>query len=179
MTLPPPPKPVSVVAAVVAALFCMGVYVARTAFPPFRMLNNPRLAELRTEQAQLAPFSDAAAQATSAKLSELRGRLWTEASCNRWVAERAPKAWIVQELGAANLKHLHGHRYAFQRPNSTDKDWPEIAAFLGNLEQAPAVSVQSVALAVQPGYAGSRHFSQCLFIAVFYFAGSDGPEVTN
>jgi hypothetical protein len=179
MTLPPPPKPVSVAATVLAALFFSGVYVARTAFPPFRMLNNPRLSELRNEQAQLAPFSDASAQAIAAKLGDLRGRLWTEASFNRWVTDRAPKAWIVQALGAADLKHLHGRRYAFQRPNSTDKDWPEIAAFLGNLEKAPGVSVQSVALAVQPGYAGSRQFSQCLLIAVFYFAGGDGPDATN
>ena len=179
MTLPPPPKPVSVAAAVLAALFCAGVYVARTAFPPFRMLNNPQLSELRNEQAQLAPFSDAAAQGIAARLGELRGRLWTEASFNRWLADRAPKTWIVQALGAADLKHLHGRRYAFQRPNSTDKDWPEIAAFLGNLEQAPGVSVQSVALAVQPGYAGSRQFSQCLFIAVFCFTSGDGSEAPN
>src|ERR1019366_3155764 len=121
MTLPPPPKAVSVIAAVLAALFCAGVYGARKAFPPFRMLNNPQLAELRIEQAQLAPFSDAAAQAIAAKLGELRGRLWTEASFNRWLADRVPKAWIVQALGAADPKHLHGRRYAFQRPNSTDK----------------------------------------------------------
>ena len=179
MNLPPPPKPISVVAAALAAFFCAGVFIARTAFPPLRMLNNPRIAELRNEQAHLAPFNDAAAHAAAAKLGELRGRFWTEASFNRWIGDTASKAWIVQSLGAVDLKHLHGRRYAFQRPNSSDKDWPEIAAFLGNLEQASGVSVQSVALAVQPGYAGSRHFSQCLFIADFYFAGGDGPEAAN
>jgi hypothetical protein len=179
MTLPPPPKPVSVIAVVLAGLLCAGVYVARTAYPPHRMLNNPQLAELRKQQAQLAPFSDAAARTVTAKLGELRGRLWSEPAFNRWLSDKAPKGWIVQALGAADLTHLNGRRYAFQRPNSTDKDWPEIAAFLGNLEEAPGVSVQSVALAVQPGYAGSRQFSQCLFIAVFYFAGGDGAAGKN
>ncbi len=178
MTLPPPPKTFSVVAVVLTALLLAGVMVVRRAFPPSRMLNNPRLAELRATEAQLAPYSESNAQAAQEKVNSLRARLWTETGFNRWLADRVPKTWIVQQLPTADLKHLSGRRYAFQRPNATDRDWPEIAAFLTTLEQAPTVSVQSAALAVQSGYAGSRKFSQCLFIAEFYFAGTDHQSAT-
>ena len=169
MTLPPAPKSVSVIAVVLAGVLLAAVIVVRRTLPPSRMLNNPRLDELRATDAQLVPYSDSAAQAVQGKVANLRARLWTEASFNRWLTDRVPKAWIVQQLGTADLKHLSGRRYAFQRPGATDADWPEIAAFLWTLEQAQAVSVQSTTLAVQPGYVGSRKFSQCLFIATFYF----------
>src|ERR1039458_5214817 len=116
MNLPPPPKPISVVAAALAAFFCAGVFIARTAFPPLRMLNNPRIAELRNEQAHLAPFSDAAAHAAAAKLGELRGRFWTEALFNRWIGDTASKVWIVQSLRAREPKQLHDARTAFPGP---------------------------------------------------------------
>jgi len=177
MTFPPAPKGLSIVVLLFVAILFAGVLVIRQTFPPSRMLNNPRLDELRTTQARLVPYSDAAAQDIQTKLANLRGRLWTDASFNRWIADRVPKGWIVQQLGTADLKHLSGRRYAFQRPGATDLDWPEIAVFLGALEETPSVSVQSATLAVQSGYAGSRKFSQCLFIAAFYFPGGDpaGP----
>jgi hypothetical protein len=179
MTLPSPPKPAAAVTAILSLVLCAISFYAQRTVSVNRASDDPRLAELKTEQEQLAPYDDSAAQAAELGLGELKGRLWTDASFNRWLEERAPKAWLVQALTASDLKHLRGHRFAFQRPNSTDKDWPEIAAFLGSLEKTPGVSVQSVALGVQQGYAGSRHFSQCLFVAVFYFAGDDSPGSKN
>jgi hypothetical protein len=170
------PKKTSLVALAFSAVFCVAALAVRSAFPPLRAENNPRLADLRTEQAQLGIYSDSAVRMADARLASLRSVLWTDASFSAWRKANVPPGWSVQDLGAADLQHLHGRRYAFQRPDATDREWPEIAALLGSLERAPAVSVTSAALAVQPGYAGSRHFSQCLFIAVFYFAGDDGPS---
>ena len=169
------PKKASVVALVFSGVFCAGALGVRVAFPPLRVAGSPELAGLRAEQVQLGVFSDGAVRAADAKLASLRRVLWTDASFASWRETNIPAGWSVQNLGAADLQHLHGRRYAFQRPEATDREWPEIAALLGSLERAPAVSVTSAALAVQPGYAGSRHFSQCLFIAVFYFTGDDGP----
>ena len=169
------PKKISLVALVFSAVLCAGALAVRSAFPPIRAANNPQLADLRAEQAQLGVYSDGAVRAADARLAELRQAQWTDASFSAWRKANVPSGWSVQDLGAADLQHLHGRRYAFQRPEATDREWPEIAALLGSLERVPAVSVTSAALAVQPGYAGSRHFSQCLFIAVFYFTGDDGP----
>lgn len=169
MKPPAPPRLVSVAALVLAALLLSGVLFVRKALPASRLLNNPRLDELRRTESGLEPYGDSVAQGTHRKVEELRTRLWSEASFNRWRADKVPKGWIVQQLGDAGLKRLDGRRYAFQRPGATDAEWPEISAFLGALEEAPAASVQSATLAVQPGYLGSRKFSQCLFIATFYF----------
>jgi hypothetical protein len=169
------PKKASLVAVVFSAVFCAAALGVRSAFPPLRAVSNPELASLREEQARLGVYSDTAVRAADARLAGLRRVLWNDASFAAWRKANVPADWSVQDLGAADLQHLHGRRYAFQRPEATDRDWPEIAALLGGLERAPAVSVTSAALAVQPGYAGSRHFSQCLFIAVFYFTGDDGP----
>jgi hypothetical protein len=169
------PKKASLVAVVFSAVFCTAALAVRYAFPPLRAVSNPELASLREQQARLGVYSDTAVRAADARLAGLRRVLWNDASFAAWRKANVPADWSVQDLGAADLQHLHGRRYAFQRPEATDRDWPEIAALLGGLEHAPAVSVTSAALAVQPGYAGSRHFSQCLFIAVFYFTGDDGP----
>jgi len=168
MTLP---RAASLVLAALAAAFCAAAYGLRFALPPERAVTNARLAALRVEGAQLAAFSDDAAQAGEGKLGELRRKFWTPEAFAVWRRNNVPEGWIVQSLGPADLAHVHALRYAFERPNAADKDWSEIAAVLGGLEKAPCVSVQSAALAVQPGYAESRHFSQCLLIAVFYFAG--------
>ena len=53
MTLPPAPKPVSVIAVVLAGVLLAAVVVVRRTLPPSRMLNNPRLDELRATDAQL------------------------------------------------------------------------------------------------------------------------------
>ena len=169
------PKKVSLAALAFSAVLCAGAWAVRSIFPPLSAVNNPELAGLRTEQARLGVYSDGAVREADARLAGLRRVLWSDASFAAWRKATVPSGWNVQDLGAADLQHLHGRRYAFQRPEASDREWPEIAALLGSLEHAPAVSVTSAALAVQPGYAGSRHFSQCLFIAVLYFTGDDGP----
>jgi hypothetical protein len=169
------PKKTSIAALVFSAVFCAAAWGVRAVFPPLRAVNSPQLAGLRAEQARLEGYSDAAVRASDERVAGLHQVLWTAASFSAWRKTNVPAGWSVQDLGAADLQHLHGRRYAFQRPEATDREWPEIAALLGGLERAPAVSVTSAALAVQAGYAGSRHFSQCLLIAVFYFAGDDGP----
>jgi hypothetical protein len=169
------PKKASLAALVFSAVFCAAALAVRSVFPPLRAVNNPELADLRAEQARLGVCSDGAVREADARLAGLRRVLWNDASFAAWRKANVPSGWNVQDLGKADLQHLHGRRFAFQRPGATDREWPEIAVLLGSLERAPAVSVTSAALAVQPGYAGSRHFSQCLFIAVFYFTGDDGP----
>lgn len=169
------PKKGSIAVLGCCAILCVAAWALRWVFPPPRAENNPQLAGLRAEQAQLAGYSDAAVHADDARLAGLRRVLWTDASFAAWRQRTVPAGWTVQDLGAANVQHLQGRRFAFQRPEATDQEWPEITALLGALERAPAVSVTSAALAVQPGYASSRHFSQCLFIAVFYYAPDDGP----
>jgi hypothetical protein len=163
-------------AAVVAtAILCAAVYGARTMFPPIRFIGNSQLAALRQEQAQLPGYSEGATRAADAQLAEIRRELWTPDTFTLWRKANVPEGWAVQDLGPTDLKHVHSRRYAFQRPNATDKDWSDIVALLGSLEGAHCVSVQSAALSVRPGYAGSRQFSQCLIIAVFYYTGDDGP----
>ena len=169
------PKPSSLVLVVATATLCGAAFAVRTIFPPQSTTSNPRLVALRAEQAQLAAYSDAAAHAVDAKLGELRQKLWTPETFAEWRKKNVPPAWAMQDLGGAELTHVRGRRYALQRPNATDKEWPEIAGVLASLENAPGVSVQSAALSVQPGYTGSRQFTQCLFIAVFYFTGDDSP----
>jgi hypothetical protein len=133
---------------------------------------------LRAEQTQFSGYSEGAVHAVDGRLAELRHSFWTAESFEKWRKDHVPEGWLVQDLGAADLKHVHARRYAFQRPNATDRDWPGIAGFLEILEAAPCVSVQSAALAVRPSYAGSRQFTQCLFIAVFFFSGDDGPTLS-
>jgi len=169
------PKKSSVAAVVTTAVLCAAVYGARTVFPPLRLMGNSQLAALRQEQAQFGAYSEGATRASDAQLGEIRGHLWTPQSFALWQKGSVPEGWAVQDLGPADLKHVHSRRYAFQRPNATDKDWSDIMALLGALEGSHCVSIQSAALSVHPGYAGSRQFSQCLMIAVFYFTGDDGP----
>ena len=173
------PKPSSVVLVIATAALCGAAFGVRVIFPPLRAMSNPRLVALRAEQAQLAVFSDAAASAADARLAELRQKLWTPETFAEWRKKNVPSAWAMQDLGGAKLTHVRGQRYALQRPNATDKNWPEIAGVLASLENAPGVSVQSAALSVQPGFTGSRLFSQCVFIAVFYFTGDDAPKPTG
>ena len=170
------PKKSSIVALVFSVIICVGAWTIRSAFPPLHAVNNPELSGLRTEQTRLGVYSDEAVRNADTRFAGLRQGLWTDTSFAAWRKANVPSDWNLQDLGAADLRHLHGRRFAFQRPDATDREWPEIAALLGNLERARAVSVTSAALAVQPGYAGSRHFTQCLFIAVFYFTGDDGPS---
>ena len=167
------PKPSSVVLVAATAALCAAAFGVRTIFPPQSTTSNPRLVALRAEQAQLALYSDAVASAADARLAELRQKLWTPETFAEWRKKNVPSTWAMQDLGGAKLTHVRGQRYALQRPNATDKDWPEIAGVLASLETAPGVSVQSAALGVQPGFTGSRLFSQCVFIAVFYFTGDD------
>jgi len=170
------PKPSSVVLVISTAALCGAAIGVRTIFPPLRAMSNPRLVALRAEQAQLAAYPDAAAEAANARLGELRQKLWTPETFAEWRKKNVPAAWAVQDLGGAELTHVRGQRYALQRPTATDREWPEISGVLASLENAPGVSVQSAALSVQPGYTGSRQFTQCLFIAVFYFTGDDAPK---
>jgi hypothetical protein len=169
------PKKASWVALGFSATLCAVVLGLRIVFPPPRPIGSADVSGLRTEQVRLGEYSDSAVHTAEAKLSELRRTLWTDATFAAWQKANIPSDWSLQDLGPADLQHLRGHRYAFQRPEATDHDWPAIAAVLRSLERAPATSVTSAALAVQPGYAGSRRFSQCLLIAVFYFTGDDGP----
>jgi hypothetical protein len=171
------PKKTSLIVLAFSAVLCAGAWAVRSVFPPLRAVTTPELAELRAKQAQLSAYSDGAVRTADARLAALRSVLWTDASFAAWRKTNVPSGWSVQDLGTADLQHLHGRRYAFQRPEATDREWPEITGLLGSLERAPAVSVTSAALAVQPGYAASRHFSQCLLIAVFYFTGDDGPPL--
>ena len=170
-----PPKKSSVAAVVATVILCGAVYGARIVIPPVRLTGNSRLAALRQEQAQLSAYSEGALRTADAQLGEIRRELWTPETFALWRKGNVPEGWAVQDLGPTDLKHVHGRRYAFQRPNATDKDWSDIVALLGSLEGARCVSVQSAALSVHPGYAGSRQFSQCLMMAVFYFTGDDGP----
>jgi len=170
-----PPKRSSVGVVAVTAILCAVVYAGRNVFPPLRLMENSQLAALRQEQLTLSAYSEGAIRSADARLAELRRQLWTSESFAFWRKANVPEGWVLQDLGPTDLKHVHGHRYAFQRPNAADKDWPEITALLGSLEAANCVSVQSAALSVHPGYAASRQFSQCLIIAVFYFTGDDGP----
>jgi hypothetical protein len=169
-----PPKASSLALLSVTALLGGAALGLRTIFPPARAMSNPRLVALRAEQTQLAAYTDAAAASADLRLTELKQRLWTPESFAEWRRQNVPPAWGMQDLGGTNLAHVRGRRYAVQRTGATDRDWAEIVGVLGALESAPEVSVQSAALAVQPGLVGSRQFTQCLFIAVFYFA-SDGP----
>jgi hypothetical protein len=171
------PKKASLFALAFSAVFCAGAWGLRLVFPLPRANGSAEFSSLRAEQARLGLYSDGAAQAAKTRLASLRRVLWTDATFAEWQKANVPPDWSVQDLGAAELHHLHGRRYAFQRPDATDRQWPEITGLLGILERAPAASVTSAAIAVQAGYAGSRRFSQCLFIAVFYFAGDDGPAI--
>lgn len=169
-----PDKP-SLAALFGAGLFCSTALVFRVAFPPQRMVGDSQLLGLRAEQTQLAPYTDSAASVADARLAAVRRQLWTPQSFFAWRGAHVPAGWIVQELDSGEPKHVRTRRYAFQKPGATDADWPSMLAFLGSLESSPCLSVQSVALAVQPGYEGSRRFAQCLIVAVFYFA-ADGPS---
>jgi hypothetical protein len=169
------PKKGSWVALGFSAALCAAALGVRSAFPPPRPIGGADVSGLRAEQLRLGVYSDSAVRAAETRLSGLRRTLWTDATFASWQKANIPSDWSIQDLGAADLQHLRGHRYAFQRPEATDHEWPAIAGVLRSLERAPATSVTSAALAVQPGYAGSRHFSQCLLIAVFYFTGDDGP----
>jgi hypothetical protein len=170
-----PPKRSSIAAVVVTVVLGVAVYAAREIFPPLRLMGNSQLSSLREEQSRLAAYSEGATRMADAQLAAIRRDLWTSETFKFWRQQSVPDTWVIQDLGPTDLKHIHGRRYAFQRPQATDKDWPEIVAVLGSLEGAHCVSVQSAALSVHPGYAASRQFSQCLIIAVFYFTGDDGP----
>ena len=163
-----PRKSALAVLAVTAAL-CAAAYFGSMAFPPLRVVNNPQLAALRAEQTHLQSFTDDAARTADARLIALRDKLWNTETFSAWRKANVPDAWVVQDLGSAALTRVHARRWAFSRPNATDKEWGEITAVLAALENAPRVSVQSAALAVQPGYIGSHRFTQCLFVAAFYF----------
>ena len=82
----------------------------------------------------------------------------------------------MNDLGPAGFKHVQGHRYAFQRPNAKAEDWPAICSLLQALETTPCISLEKVSLAVGEGITGSQHFTQCIYVTVFYFQGDDGPE---
>lgn len=173
-----PGKPALTVLIVTASLFGAAC-LAREMWPPPHARSNPRLATLHTEREQLTKFTDEAAHEADAQLAALRTKLWTADAVAAWRKANVPDTWAVQELGGAGLDQARGRRYAFSRPNTTDKEWNEITAVLGALEKAPCVRVQSAALGVQPGYDGSRRFTQCLLVAVFYFgdesAARHGP----
>lgn len=169
-----PRKSALIVLAATASL-CASAYFGSVAFPPMRAVNNPQLAALRAEQAQLLSFTDEAARAADARLIALREKLWNTEAFTVWRKANVPDAWVVQDLGNTELTRVRTRRWAFSRPNATDKEWGEITAVLAALEKAPCVSVQSAALGVQPGYAGSHRFTQCLFVAAFYFGDDPTP----
>lgn len=170
------PQLSSVVLVAATAALCGAAFGLRTIFPPLRAISNPQLVALRAEQAQLAAYTDAVAGEADAKLGALGQKLWTPETFAAWRRKSVPPSWTMQDLGGADLAHVRGRRYALQRPNATDREWTEITGVLASLESAPGVSVQSAALGVSPGYTGSRQFTQCLFIAVFYFTGEDPPH---
>lgn len=172
------PAKTSLAALLLAGAFCGLAIAVRVFLPPSRMIGSSQLTALSAEHAQLASFSDAAARDSDARLEEFRRLSWTVQSFARWQKAHVAPGWLVEDLGSSDLRHVQSRRYAFQRPNATDAEWPEITALLRELESAPFVSVQSAAFAVEPTYAGSRHFSQCLLVAVFYFAGDSAQSPT-
>jgi hypothetical protein len=137
--------------------------------------DDPRLKELRETNAALQPFSALKVKETEDRLAVHRRETWTEKHINLWADTnvRGQAGWVFNDLGPADLKHLHAHRYATQRINATDADWPAITRLLQTLESLPCVSVESVTLTVGDGISGSQHFDQCVFVVVFYLNGDD------
>lgn len=163
------PKKLSIVLAVAGLAAAGGSQAVRTLYPPLRAVSNPALDALRAQHAQLDTFSSDRVEKIDTAVAELHRQLWTPETFALWQKNNIPDGWSVQDLGRTDAKQVQGRRYAFQRPNATDQEWNEILGVIKGLEDAHCVSVQSVALAVRPGYAGSRQFSQCVIIAIFYF----------
>ena len=157
------------VAALISAL------VAPVVHPIVIGRDDPGIKELRAANAEVQAYTAARTKQTEDRLAEHRWETWTEKRFNLWAETnvRGASGWVLNDLGVADFKHIHGHRYAFQRVNATADNWPAITKLLQTLEGLPCASVESATLTVGEGISGSRHFSQCLFVAVFYFDGDD------
>jgi hypothetical protein len=137
--------------------------------------DDPGLNQLRTTNRELQPFTAMRVKATEDRLAEHRRQTWNEKQINLWAESnvRSVPGWVFNDLGTTDYKHVHGHRYAMQRINATNGDWPLIARLLQTVESLPCASVESVTLTVGDGVSGSQHFKQCVFVVVFYLNGDD------
>jgi hypothetical protein len=163
------PKPFAIGVVVAALLAAAGTQAVRSLYPPLRTTSNPTLDALRSQKAQMQDFTNARTAQIDAKIAELHRQLWTPQTFSLWQKNNIPDGWTIQDLGQTDAQHVLGRRFAFQRPNATDQQWNEILGVLKTLETTHCVNVQSATMAVRPGYAGSREFSQCVVITIFYY----------
>jgi len=157
-----------------AILMLAGLRIALLFWPADLAANGPELDDARIRRNRLAPFTDDRRALLQDRERRLRRELWTPATFSLWRKNHLPPGWVVQDLGPIELKTCRARRYAFTRPAATFTQWTEITGFLSSLEANPGVRVQTVALATKPGYLGSRTFSQCMFVSLFFFA-DDAP----